>query len=78
MKVTVIDVAQPDRQLAGDYRIDTTFGPPVIGDEIYLRERDYNTDRYYATGVVRRRRWVFSDNTPEGAELVLWIQQSKR
>lgn len=78
MKVTVIDVEQPDRPLDGNYTIDTTFGAPVVGDEIYLRERDYNRDRYYVTATVRRRTWVFSDNAPEVPELRVWIQRHKR
>ena len=78
MKVTVHDVADPDRELSGEYTIDTTFGVPIPGDELYLRERDYNTDRFYMSATVRRRRWVFSDNKPEAAELQLWVQRSGR
>jgi hypothetical protein len=78
MKVTVFDVKQPDREIGGEYTIDTTFGVPTVGDELYLRERDYNKDRFYLAATVRRRRWLFSDNSPEGAELQLWVQQQGR
>ena len=45
MKVKLIDVDQPDREIGGKYTIDTSLGLPSIGDEIFLRERDYNRDR---------------------------------
>ena len=76
--MTVYDVEKPDRRLDGQYTIDTTFGVPAPGDELYLRERDYNTDRFYVAAVIRRRRWVFSDNRPEAAEVHLWVQQAKQ
>lgn len=78
MKVTVYDVDQPDRAMSGRYTIDTTLGVPAVGDEICLRERDYNRDRFYVEATVRRRRWLFSDNAPAGAELHLWVQRNGR
>lgn len=78
MKVTLYDVDQPDRPIGGAYTLDLTVGAPATGDEIYLRERDYNRDRYYLTATVRRRRWVLNDNSPEGAELQLWLQRHGR
>ncbi len=77
MKVKVIDVDQPDREIGGKYTIDTSLGLPGIGDEIFLRERDYNRDRYYLQATVRRRCWVLSDNT-QGGELELWVQRHGR
>lgn len=74
MKVTVHDVKHPDRELTGEYTIDTTIGVPSVGDEVYLRERDYNKDRFYMAATVRRRCWIFSDNAPAGAELQIWVQ----
>jgi hypothetical protein len=78
MKVTVYDADQPERKIQGDYVIDTTFGAPAIGDELYLRERDYNQDRFYLEATVRRRRWVFSDNRSETAEVQIWVQRRKQ
>ena len=78
MKVTLFDVDQPDRQVQGEYIVDTTMGAPAVGDEVCLRERDYNPDRFYFAGIVRRRRWLYSNNKPEIPELHLWIQQQKR
>ncbi|GAA0494626.1 hypothetical protein Ade02nite_19990 [Paractinoplanes deccanensis] len=78
MNVKVYDVDQPDREIDGKYTIDTTFGLPAVGDELYLRERDYNTNRFYLEATVRRRRFVFSDNKPEGAEVHVWVQRARR
>lgn len=78
MKVTVYDVSQPDRGLGGKYTIDTSLGLPAIGDEIYLRERDYNSDRFYLQATVRRRVWLLSDNAPAGGEVALWVQRHGR
>ncbi|GIM88733.1 hypothetical protein [Paractinoplanes toevensis] len=75
MKVTLIDVDQPDRKIDGQYTIDTTVGAPAVGDEVYLLERDYNPDRYYLAATVRRRCWRYADNKPGGAELQLWVQR---
>ncbi len=75
MKVTLHDVDQPDRTIDGQYTLDTSLGLPAIGDDIRLRERDYNRDRFYVAATIRRRIWLFSDNTPEGAELQLWVQR---
>ncbi len=72
----VFDVDDKTRKpFRGNYLIDTTLGLPAVGDELFLRERDYNEDRFYLEAVVRRRRFVFSDNAPSGAELHLWVQK---
>jgi hypothetical protein len=75
MKVTVYDVDKPDRKVDGDYTIDTTLGLPALGDEIYLRSRDYNADLFYMTATVRRRCWFFSDNKPQTGEVQIWVQR---
>lgn len=75
MKVTVYDVDLPDREVRGDYVIDTTFGAPSIGDELRLLERHYNPDRPYFAGTVTRRQWLFPDREREKAELRVWVQR---
>ncbi len=78
MKVTLYDVEQPSRPIDGKYTIDTPLGLPAVGDEILLRERDYNTEIFYVAGTVRRRAWIFSDNAPHSPEVQLWVQRRGR
>nr|WP_221374427.1 hypothetical protein [Actinoplanes polyasparticus] len=78
MKVTVYDVDQPDREIDGKYTIDTTLGAPMIGDELFVGERDYNPDKPLFAGVVRRRSWRIFSNAPHGGELRLWIQRQTK
>ncbi len=77
MQVFLFDVANPDRAVGGRYTIDTTLGVPMIGDEIVLREHDYeNIKKAYYTATVRRRRWIFSDHEPDSATLQVWVQRN--
>lgn len=76
MKVSLYDVADPERPIGGRYTIDTTFGVPAVGDDIYLRVHDYDsTKKAYLAGTVRRRSWILSDDAPAGAELEIWVQR---
>lgn len=76
MRVFLFDVADPDRALGGRYTLDTTLGVPLIGDEVFLRERDYqDVKKSYLAATVRRRRWIFSDQEPESAILQIWVQR---
>jgi hypothetical protein len=76
MKVVVYDVDKPERAVDENYPIDAVYGAPVPGDEILLREREYQTN-FWLTGTVRRRRWVITQGKPEFAELHLWISRTK-
>jgi hypothetical protein len=76
MKVTVASITDADKLLPGDYEIDARFGLPLIGEEIALRTRDYHDKPkiWYLRGVVRNRRWIFSDNKPAEPELRLLVE----
>ncbi len=77
MKVTVYDVNQPERAVDGDYTVDITLGAPLVGDELLIGERDYNNDRHYVVGTVRRRAWIFYNNAAGRPELRLWVHRHK-
>lgn len=76
MQVVVYDVANAERPVGGRYTIDTVLGVPMIGDEIFLREREFHDlKKAYLKATVRRRRWIFSDQEPSSGVLEIWVQR---
>ncbi|WP_045740845.1 hypothetical protein [Actinoplanes rectilineatus] len=75
MQVFLIDNAD-GKPVGGKYTLDTTFGVPATGDEIFLRSHDHHDlKKAYLAGTVRKRRWVYSDFQPESAYLEIWVQR---
>lgn len=77
MKVTVRDINQPERVITDAYAVDPLFGPPAVGDEIYLRERAYQTN-HLLIGTVTRRQWHVVTGEPHETELALLVTVAKK
>lgn len=77
MKVTIRDITEPDRVIAKDFPVDPLLGPPHVGDEVYLRERAYQTHQFLI-GTVTRRRWYSVVGEPGQTELVLFVSVAKK
>lgn len=77
MQVHVYDVADLSHPVGGNYTLDTSLGIPAVGDEIYLRRRDYDDiKKAYLAATVRTRRWIFTDNESAAARLEIFVQRN--
>ncbi len=77
MKVTIVDVKQPDRVLDEDFPFEPSMGVPLVGDVINLRAREYQTNQRRTGTVVRRVWWAVADE-PHNTEICLVVDTTRK
>lgn len=70
------DNNKPDSRIADAYPVDPLFGPPLVGDEIRLRERAYQTNHFLAA-TVAKRAWFAVTGEPHETELRLFVNVAR-